>query len=377
MFEGFKRFVKNNQVNEEAAAVPEQQQIQTPAQVRPGSEVNRPVVARPAARPAMRPAKQDKGYDDFLEQEVGSKLKAAKDDAARLKEARDLRAAQIDILESDLTEEEAKSPEIKALLERLRFDKGNIEDKLEKNPAPKDDPKDAKDSKDDSKDASKDSKGSKDSKDDPKDAKDSKDDSKDASKDSKDDEGSAPQAFGSGTVCAWTIDEIVLCFPSGSGYAILGYKDAYIAARQLGRKASDVKWYAVTPIVDVTGKTILLPIGEAICTLDQYMGRLRKSQNPTIPDFQEIVEEYAAAKMVTIQTRNGETVCSGVPAIIKEDPVTRKRKCWALSPKTWALGAYNISLLGYEATKLEVTLEDGSITKVTRDESQNLAGDFC
>lgn len=343
MFDRFKRFVKSNQVNE--ATITPEQQVQAPAQVRPGSEVNRPV-ARPAtARPA-RPAAKDASYDDFLEKEVGEKLAHEKAEADRLDEAISENEEQLKLLLGNLTEEEAKDPGVQKLLERLGNDGAKLKKQRTENPAPakaapKEPPKATKEAK--------------------------------ATEEAK--------ATVTAPLNAWTIDEITLCRSVESGNTVVyGWKEAFVVMIDVERSQTNVELYAVVADEDALGRKHLLPIGDPIKTLYDHCRRLPEENLPIIPSDITKLRQYAAFGMCKVETNGSETIYRGIPVVFRPAKSGSKR-WWILNPITWALGAATVKeLLCSERVlcKVDFIVEDEAITCAIRDERKNmLDGDYC
>lgn len=184
---------------------------------------------------------------------------------------------------------------------------------------------------------------------------------------------------------AWTINGQVLqvFINEDVGYKLLSYKEAYILADELAIPLEMIVFRDCIPWETPNGVSKWVPRGDGIQTLDEYIADLRKSQLPQIPDAQDVVEAYIALDNGTVSiTRRGQTVTvDGVPA----NNGTKK----FINPVTWALGEKVLAKItpcawddagtkrkGFDPCLYKVTITDGSITKIARDETPNYLGDF-
>ena len=184
---------------------------------------------------------------------------------------------------------------------------------------------------------------------------------------------------------AWTVNgQVLQVFVNESvGYKLLSYKEAYILADELEIPLEMIVFRDCIPWETPNGVSKWIPRGDGIQSLDEYIADLRKSQLPQIPDAQDVVESYIALDngMVTV-TRRGQTV------IVEGVPANNGTKRF-LNPITWAIGERVLAKIvpgswdtdtgkrkGFDPCLYNVTLSDGFVTKVTRDESTDYLSDF-
>lgn len=182
---------------------------------------------------------------------------------------------------------------------------------------------------------------------------------------------------------AWTVngEALQVFLNEEEGYKLLSYKEAFVLANELGIPLEMITYRKVIAWETPDGVNKWKPVGESIENLEKYIGEVRKSKLPQIPDPQDIVEAYIALdnKMVTVTRRGPVTIVEGVPANNNRflNPITwgiGKKVLSRIVPSAWDDSGKKVK--GFNLCLYTVTMIDGSITKIARDESTNYLGDF-
>ena len=370
MFENFKRLVKASQITEETAAAAEEARKDTAPQqpqVRPGSAAH--PATRPARPAAVRPAAKDASYDDFLEKEVGEKLAREKAESERLDEAISENEEQLKLLLGNLTEEEAKDPGVQKLLERLGNDGAKLKKQRSENAAPlpkKAEPKTkkAEPKKTESKDKEPDG------------------EAKDETK-TKAEEAKAPSQKVPAICGAWASKGKAVVVPPKDGKSQFnGAAKVMIIADQVKSDQANFGYHHAEAAVGPSGKVEILPVGESIYNLADFVAAMDPAEVPKLPTSAQVLRELAAAGICQVKEIAGRERYFDVPVMCYTEGSSfpGKEKFKVLGPYVVELGISTINAIKGPGCKVDqldyVVVEGNTIVKAVRD-GENVTDGFC